>query len=83
MLLHIDPANGLPIYEQIVRQVTFAIANKALRVAEHVPSVREMAGMAAVNPNTVARAYRELQQQGILTTIRGTVRVHGLRIDLS
>lgn len=71
MLLHIDSNNGIPIYEQIVRQVMFAVANGALNVSEHVPSVREMAGLAAVNPNTVARAYRELQSQGILTPIRG------------
>lgn len=72
MLLHIDPQNGIPIYEQIVRQVMFAVANGALKVSEHVPSVREMAGLAAVNPNTVVRAYRELQNLGILTPIRGT-----------
>lgn len=72
MLPHIDPSNGIPIYEQIVRQVKFAIANGALQVAEHVPSVRDMATLAAVNPNTVARAYRELQHDGILTAIRGT-----------
>ena len=72
MLLHIDPANGIPIYEQIVRQVKFAVANGSLQVAEHVPSVRDMAALAAVNPNTVARAYRDLQNAGILVAIRGT-----------
>jgi len=72
MILHIDPSNGIPIYEQIVRQVKFAIANGALQVAEHVPSVRDMARISAVNPNTVVRAYRELQNDGILKSIRGT-----------
>jgi GntR family transcriptional regulator len=72
MLLHIDPANGVPIYEQIARQVKFSVAAGALRVNEHVPSVRELAARLAVNPNTVARAYRDLQAEGVLVPIRGT-----------
>lgn len=72
MFLHIDSTNGIPIYEQIARQIKFAIANDSLKAGEHVPSVREMAALAAVNPNTVSRTYRELQLEGILTPIRGT-----------
>ncbi|RMG32096.1 MAG: GntR family transcriptional regulator [Planctomycetota bacterium] len=62
----------MPIYDQIVRQVKFAIASGALRPGELVPSVREAAKQAAVNPNTVARAYRELQAEGVLRRVRGT-----------
>lgn len=72
MICQIDTNNGIPIYEQISRQVKFAIANGSLLVGEHVPSVREMASSAAVNVNTVARAYRDLQAQGVLVSIRGT-----------
>ena len=72
MHLHLDTSNGLPIYEQIVRHVKFAVANQLLQIGEHVPSVRDMATRLAVNPNTVARAYRDLQAAGILTPIRGT-----------
>lgn len=72
MICQIDINNGIPIYEQISRQVKFAIANRSLLVGEHVPSVREMATSAAVNVNTVARAYRDLQAQGVLVSIRGT-----------
>ena len=72
MLAHVDPSNGIPIYEQIVRQVKFAIADASLRVGDHVPSVRELASRLAVNPNTVARAYRDLQMMGLLLPIRGT-----------
>ena len=72
MHLHLDTSNGIPIYEQIVRHVKFAVANRMLQVGEHVPSVRDMATRLAVNPNTVARAYRDLQAAGILTPIRGT-----------
>ena len=72
MICQIDTNNGIPIYEQISRQVKFAVANGSLLVGEHVPSVREMATQAAVNVNTVARAYRDLQAEGVLVSIRGT-----------
>ena len=72
MLRHIDAQNGIPIYEQIIRQVTIAVADGSLSPGEHVPSVRELAGRLAVNPNTVVRAYRDLQVQGVLVPIRGT-----------
>ena len=65
MLYHIDPSNGLAIYEQIARQVKFAVAQGALRTGDLVPSVRELAQTLAVNPNTVARAYRDLQSDGV------------------
>lgn len=72
MICHIDASNGIPIYEQIERQLKFAVASEMLVPGERVPSVREMAKQAAVNVNTVARAYRQLQDQGILHSIRGT-----------
>lgn len=72
MRFAINASNGVPIYEQIVRHIKFAVANGALEVGEHVPSVREAAAQLVVNPNTVARAYRELQAEGILIPIRGT-----------
>ena len=71
MLLHVDVRNGLAVYEQIVRQVKFAVAEGALRSGELVPSVRELARDLAINPNTVARAYRELQDDGVLEAVRG------------
>ncbi len=72
MICQIEINNGIPIYEQICRQVKFAVANGSLIVGEHVPSVRDMATRAAVNVNTVARAYRDLQAEGVLISIRGT-----------
>jgi GntR family transcriptional regulator len=72
MFFSIDPHDGLAIYDQIVRQVKFAVAGGALRVGELVPSVRELAHDLAVNPNTVARAYRQLAADRVLETIRGT-----------
>ncbi len=76
MRLHIDPSNGLPIYDQISRQLKFAVAHGVLRIGDLVPSVRELAHQVAVNPNTVARAYRDLQADGVLETLRG----EGLRV---
>lgn len=72
MILHIDAQNGIPIYDQIVRHVKYAVANRVLAAGEHVPSVRELAGQIAVNVNTVSRAYRQLQDDGVLVSIRGT-----------
>jgi GntR family transcriptional regulator len=79
MLLHIDANNGLAVYDQIVRQVKFAVADGALRTGELVPSVRELARELTINPNTVARAYRQLQDDGVIETVRGT----GLSITAS
>jgi DNA-binding transcriptional regulator YhcF (GntR family) len=71
MLLHVDVSNGLAVYDQIVRQMKFAVADGAVRSGELVPSVRELARDLAINPNTVARAYRQLQDDGVLETVRG------------
>jgi len=72
MFFKIDPANGLAIYEQVARQVQFAVAGDVLKPGELVPSVRELARELAINPNTVARAYRQLQDHGVLESVRGT-----------
>ena len=72
MFFNIDPSNGLAIYDQIARQVKFAVANETLKPGELVPSVRELARELAINPNTVARAYRELQTEGVIDALRGT-----------
>jgi GntR family transcriptional regulator len=72
MFFSIDPSNGLAIYEQIVRQVKFAVASETLKPGELIPSVRELARELAINPNTVARAYRELQGEGVVDAVRGT-----------
>jgi GntR family transcriptional regulator len=72
MLVHVDVRNGLAVYDQIARQVKYAVADGALRSGELVPSVRELARELAINPNTVARAYRQLQDDGVLEQVRGT-----------
>ncbi len=72
MFFTINPSNGLAIYDQVVRQVVFAIAAGSLHSGDMVPSVRELARELAINPNTVARAYRQLQDDGVLQNVRGT-----------
>ena len=72
MLIQIDPSSDMLLYEQLIRQVTFLVAQRAYREHELVPSVREASKSLAINPNTVVRAYRQLQQDGILVVRRGT-----------
>ena len=72
MFFSINPTNGLAIFDQIVRQVKFAVASGTLTPGEMVPSVRELAKELAVNPNTVVKSYRDLTSEGILEAVRGT-----------
>ena len=72
MFLKIDATNGVPLYFQIAKEVKHSIAVGSLRPGEQLPSVREVALQITVNPNTVAKAYRELELQGIVETRRGT-----------
>ncbi|MEM7317295.1 MAG: GntR family transcriptional regulator [Planctomycetota bacterium] len=71
-MFRIDASNGLAIYDQIVRQVKFSIAEGVWRSGDLVPSVRELSKQLAINPNTVARAYRKLQDDEVLESVRGT-----------
>ncbi len=64
MLFRIEPNSSIPIYEQIVAQVIFGVASGTLRVGELIPSVRELGERLLVHPNTVAKAYHELERQG-------------------
>src|SRR4051794_10061001 len=71
MRWRIRPESDQPIYEQIVDQVVYGVAAGALAAGELVPCVRELAEKLLVNPNTVARAYQELERQGVVTARRG------------
>lgn len=72
MLFRLNTMDDRPIYAQIADQVTFAVASGMLRAGDLVPSVRELSKQLVVNPNTVARAYRELQAREYLEPVRGT-----------
>src|SRR5947208_13064577 len=71
MMFRVRPDSPIPIYEQIVAQVTFGIASGALEVGDLIPSVRELAQRLLVHPNTVARAFQELERRGVVEARRG------------
>jgi GntR family transcriptional regulator len=71
MFLHVSPASGLPLYLQIQSQVKQTIAAGALRAGDSLPSVRKLAAELRINPNTVARAYLELEREGVIRTVPG------------
>ena len=70
MQLHISSHDGVPIYLQIVNQVKYQVASGRLEPGEELPPIRSLAEQLLVNPNTVARAYRELEQAGVVTKRR-------------
>ena len=69
---HLDLKSGVPVYRQIVDQVRGAIAAGSLSDGDQLPTVRQLAVDLAINPNTVVRAYRELEYGGLLETHQGT-----------
>ena len=68
----LDLASGVPVYRQIIDQVMSGMAAGALKAGQQLPTVRQLAVDLAVNPNTVVRAYRELEIRGVLETQQGT-----------
>ena len=72
MQLHITPSDGVPIYQQIVNQVKYLVASGRAQPGERLLPVRKLAEQLLVNPNTVARAYRELEGEGVIRTRQGS-----------
>lgn len=71
MYFHIDTRSSLPLYEQIVIQVKELAIRGLLSPGEKLPSVRELSSTMVINPNTVSKAYQELERLGLLVTVRG------------
>ncbi|MCY0880196.1 MAG: GntR family transcriptional regulator [Firmicutes bacterium] len=71
MWLRIDPRQAKPLYLQVVDGVKEAVAKEALKAGDRLPSVRELAATMTLNPNTVAKAYQELEREGVIEVIRG------------
>ncbi len=71
MQIHIDNASGRPVYQQIIDQIKRDIAMTRLVKDEKLPTVRQLATQLAINPNTIAKAYRQLEQEGIIVTKPG------------
>jgi GntR family transcriptional regulator len=68
--IHISPSDGQPIYLQIVNQIKYQVASGQLAPGEELPPIRTLAEQLTVNPNTVARAYRELEMAGVVAKRR-------------
>ena len=71
MLFRSNPSLGVPIYLQLMEQVKHAIETGALRPGDQLPGIRPLAEELVINPNTVAKAYRELEHEGILELRHG------------
>ncbi len=72
MRFELDPKSGVPFYRQVIDQIQFAIANGRLSCGDRLPTVRQLAVELKINPNTVARAYQELEIKGVVDTQMGT-----------
>jgi GntR family transcriptional regulator len=68
----LDAHSGVPVYRQIIDQVLGGIASSVLSAGDQLPTVRQVAVDLSINPNTVLRAYRELEIRGVLDTQQGT-----------
>jgi GntR family transcriptional regulator len=68
----LDLKSGIPIYRQIIEQVKYTVAIGDLVTGDQLPTVRQLAVDLSINPNTVARAYRDLEMEGILDTHQGS-----------
>jgi GntR family transcriptional regulator len=69
--LRISDRDGVPIYVQLMRQIKYLVSSGRLAADEQLPPVRKLAEQLLVNPNTVARAYRELENEGVVSIRQG------------
>jgi GntR family transcriptional regulator len=95
-MFELDLRSRLPIYEQLVEKIKELIINDVLKTDEKLPSVRILAGELTINPNTIQKAYRELERQGYLYSISGkgnfvapvklkenAIKIKDLKVELS
>ncbi len=71
VVLTVDPRSGVPIYLQLIEQVKRSVALGAMEPGEQLPTVKQLALDLTVNPNTVAKAYRDLEREGVIETAAG------------
>src|SRR5271165_6947712 len=71
VVLTVDPRSGVPIYLQVIEQIKRSVALGILATGEQLPTVKQLALDLTINPNTVAKAYRELERDGMIETSPG------------
>lgn len=76
----IDNQSGVPFYRQIIEQVKYAISRGELSTGDRLPTVRQLAVDLSINPNTVVRAYRQLEIEGVLETQQGSGTFVGTKV---
>lgn len=72
MILNLNPNSGVPVYLQLMEQIKHAIATGALRPGDQLPGMRKLAETLVINPNTVAKVYRELEHEGVIELRHGS-----------
>ena len=72
MIFRLNPSSGVPLYFQLMEQIKHAVETGALRAGDQLPTIRKMAEDLVMNPNTVVRAYRELEHQGVVELKHGS-----------
>jgi GntR family transcriptional regulator len=72
MLFRSNPSSGVPVYQQLIGQVKHALDVGALRPGDQLPAIRKVAEDLVINPNTVAKAYRELEHDGVIELRQGS-----------
>jgi len=72
MMLRLNQSSGIPLYLQLMEQVKHAVETGALKSGDRLPTIRKLAEDLVMNPNTVARAYRELEHEGIIELKHGS-----------
>ena len=72
MIFRLNPSTGAPLYIQLMEQVKHAVETGALREGDQLPTIRKLAEELVMNPNTVVRAYRELEHEGVLELRHGS-----------
>ncbi|MCL4522021.1 MAG: GntR family transcriptional regulator [Firmicutes bacterium] len=71
MWFRVNPQSSVPIYQQVIQGIRQGVAQGVVQAGDRLPSVRDLAVEMTLNPNTIAKAYRELERQRVITVIQG------------
>ncbi len=80
-MLTLNMKDGRPLYEQVIDGIKEQVLKGLLKPGDQIPSIRQLAGMLMITPNTVSKAYQELERQGVIETVRGKGTFIAMKID--